>query len=389
MSTRTTQATTTDEILAEMRPYLDDEPPWLSLPPRAFTDPGLYELERVKVWGRSWVLVAHADQLAATGDYVSLSIAGEPVLITRDEDGVLHAMSPVCRHRLMPVVESDTSGNAESFTCPYHLWKYRLDGRLAGATFMKGNPDFDPKTCRLPEFAVEEWKGLVYVNLDRDAESYAAHLDLVAGELANWKFEEMVQVASWTEDWDANWKLAYENGTENYHVIGLHPNTLDPFMPGRNDMWLNQVSPWLTHGRFPFAQTLPPETLPLTEEQRANATALLQFPSGGLITFGDQAVWVTFIPQSIDRTLVRFGVLMPAAMAEGADPEALREENTAAAAAINIEDQRGLERVQRTLGSRFAERGHLSPKEQPGVMIFYRTLTKALLSEDADWPGKL
>ncbi|WP_223167648.1 aromatic ring-hydroxylating oxygenase subunit alpha [Nonomuraea sp. SYSU D8015] len=376
-----------DELLGELRAYLSCNPPMLSLPPRAFTDPHLYELEREKVFERCWWLVAHADELAEPGDYVALSIAGEPVVITRDADRNLHALSSVCRHKQMPVVEPG-AGNTDAFTCPYHLWRYRLDGQLTGAPLMKGNPDFDPKSCRLPEFAVEDYGGLIYVNLDKDASPISAHMDLAAGELANYRLDEMVQVASWVEQWQANWKLAVENGSENYHVIGLHRSTLDPIMPGRNDVYIRPYSPWVTFGRFPFAQPIDAEVLPLTEEQQANATVVLNFPSGGLITFGDQLAWLSFIPQSIDRTEVRGGVLLPRALAEQSDPEQLRKDQIEGAASINEEDRIGLEAVQRGVGSRFAERGHLSPKEQPGVLTFYRNLARALVSGD-DYPGEL
>lgn len=154
-------------LLDELRRYLDLAPQ-LSLPPRAFTSPELYELERTRIFGRSWVLIAHRDDFAPNS-YVSVDVAGEQVVVTRDADGVLHGMSPICRHRMMPLVEPGAAGSAESFTCPYHLWRYGLDGRLIGATHMRKNPDFDPKSCRLPAFAVEEWHGFVYVNLDAAA----------------------------------------------------------------------------------------------------------------------------------------------------------------------------------------------------------------------------
>ncbi|GAA1593996.1 hypothetical protein GCM10009678_90220 [Actinomadura kijaniata] len=269
-----------DRLLAELAAYRSCDPPRLSLPPRAFTSPELYELERARVFGRSWMLVVHRDELASPGDYVSLTIAGEPVVVTRGEGGALHAMSPVCRHRLMPLVEPG-HGRADAFTCPYHLWKYRLDGRLKGATFMKGNPDFDPAACRLPGFAVEEWQGLVYVNLDAGAPSLASRLAPAAEELAPFRMDEMVQVATVEEEWRVNWKLALENGYENYHVMGFHPETLDPFMPGRGDMELHPIDGGALWARTPFAATLPPGAVPLPREHRANATVVLTFPPEG------------------------------------------------------------------------------------------------------------
>ncbi|WP_407818213.1 aromatic ring-hydroxylating oxygenase subunit alpha, partial [Staphylococcus aureus] len=94
-------------------------------------------IERDEIFGRAWMMVGRSDQLVGHGDYLALNIASEPVVVVRDREGSLHALSPICRHRLMPVVEPG-SGHLERFTCPYHLWTYGLDGRLLGATFMEG-----------------------------------------------------------------------------------------------------------------------------------------------------------------------------------------------------------------------------------------------------------
>lgn len=79
------------DILTDIGDYLDDNPPALSLPPAAYTSSELWQLERERIFNRSWMLVAHVDQVAKTGDYVTVSVAGEPVMVVRDVDGQLHA----------------------------------------------------------------------------------------------------------------------------------------------------------------------------------------------------------------------------------------------------------------------------------------------------------
>ncbi|WP_308271576.1 aromatic ring-hydroxylating dioxygenase subunit alpha [Kitasatospora sp. SUK 42] len=375
------------DITAELERYLGPDAEDLSLPPAAFTSPELWEVERQLVFGRSWVLVAHVDELAETGSYVSLSVAGEPVVVVRGQDGALNGLSPVCRHRLMPVVEEGT-GRTDVFTCPYHLWRYALDGRLVGATHMKRNPAFDPAACRLPAFAVEEWQGFVFVNLDASAEPLGPHLRRIGEDLVNYRLPELTQVAGWTEEWHCNWKIAVENAHENYHVMGFHPETLQPTTPGSARTTVRADSPWADSMRVRYAEPLEPVVLDLTEEERAHLYGFFVFPSGSLAASGDMVIWLSLLPTSIDRTLVRGGVLMPSALLDGQDREAVRKEAEAYAARINGEDRHGLEAVQRGAASRFAERGHLSPKE-PGVLLFYRSLARALLRDDADWPGEL
>ncbi|KIA65883.1 aromatic ring-hydroxylating oxygenase subunit alpha [Nocardia vulneris] len=367
------------EILAELHRYLEPEPPALTLPPSAYSSPELWELERELIFRRGWILAAHVDQLARPGDYVALSIAGEPVVLTRAQDGELRAMSSICRHRLMPLVEPG-AGHTDSFTCRYHLWKYGLDGRLRGAPYMGGNQDFAPKLCRLPQFALAEWNGLVWINLDADAAPIGDHLDRAAAQFDGYRLGEMVQVDSWSLEWRVNWKLVMENGHENYHVIGLHRETLEPFMPGGSDIHVEHYSPWVLHARIPLALPVEPEAVRLNEIQRNNGMLLLGFPVSAFIAIGDQVVWFSFTPTAIDRVQVIGGVLTLPELAT--DSEALRRTQQAVTMMINDEDRDGLEAVQRGVAAQFTARGHLSPKERPGILAFYRNLATALLGDE-------
>lgn len=368
------------ELLAALRQYLRPDPPRLSLPPQMFTSPEVYELERARIFGRSWIMVGHADQIADPGDYLALTIAGEPVAITRGQDGRLHGMSPICRHRMMPLVESG-SGSIRDFTCSYHLWRYGLDGSLIAATHMRGNSDFDPAACRLPAFAVEEWHGLVFVNLDADSPAFDSDLSIVDAEMANYRLDEMVQISTWIEEWACNWKIAVENGYENYHAIGFHPDTVKPLMTGGIDMAVHVDSPLVTRLLSPTGTPFETSVLPLTEAEKMVMYSFRLFPCAAVATFGESIAWISLIPLSIDRTQVRGGTLMPAAALEGVDVDAIRTQIEALTGVINDEDRRGLEAVQRTIGSRFLERGHLSPKE-PGLLAFYRNLALALTGDD-------
>ncbi|CKZ35464.1 dioxygenase [Mycobacterium tuberculosis] len=369
------------DILTDIGDYLDDNPPALSLPPAAYTSSELWQLERERIFNRSWMLVAHVDQVAKTGDYVTVSVAGEPVMVVRDVDGQLHALSPICRHRLMLMVEPG-AGRIDTLPCQYHLWRYGLDGRLRGAPHMAANLDFNRRECRLPQFAVATWNGLVWINLDADAEPIAAHLDLTDDEFAGYRLREMVQVESWSHEWRANWKVAAENGLENYHVLGLHRQTLEPFVPGGGDLDVRQYSRWALRLRVPFTVPVEAKSLQLNEVQKSNLVVLWTFPNSALAIAGERVVWFGFIPQSIDRVQVLGGVLTTPELA--ADAAATAQTSQFVMAMINDEDRLGLEAVQVGAGSRFAERGHLSSKEWPGMLAFYRNLAMALVG---DHPG--
>ena len=102
-----------------------------TLPPKAYTDHRVFDAEVEGIFNREWVCVGRTDQVAEPGDFMSVDLISQPIVITRDRSGDLHALSRVCVHRGMPVAEG--SGNARVLTCPYHKWVYELDGSLRGA----------------------------------------------------------------------------------------------------------------------------------------------------------------------------------------------------------------------------------------------------------------
>src|SRR5207245_9960306 len=96
-----------------------------------YLDPAAYEQEKERIFGRTWQLVARADELARVGDLKPATILDEPILITHGLDRTLRGFYNVCRHRAAQVVLS--RGNRKSLQCPYHGWTYGLDGKLQGA----------------------------------------------------------------------------------------------------------------------------------------------------------------------------------------------------------------------------------------------------------------
>ncbi|MGH6955020.1 MAG: aromatic ring-hydroxylating oxygenase subunit alpha, partial [Alphaproteobacteria bacterium] len=168
--------------------------PAQSLPPRCYTSPEFYALEVERILRREWLCVGRVEQVRAPGDYFSIDLMGEPLVVVRDQEGRIRALSRVCRHRAMLVVSG--AGNARSFICPYHAWTYGLDGRLAGAPEMARTPGFDPSSCRLPEIPTELWEGFIFVNLGGDAQPLAPRLEGLARRLRNWSVAGMEGVRS-------------------------------------------------------------------------------------------------------------------------------------------------------------------------------------------------
>ena len=121
-----------EELLDDLAAYVDvPEESCVSLPPDAYLSPDLHALEVRAIFERSWLCVGRDEYAPNPGDYYTIDVMGEPVVIARGTDGVIRALNTACRHRAMPVVAG--RGNARRFVCPYHSWVYATDGRLIAA----------------------------------------------------------------------------------------------------------------------------------------------------------------------------------------------------------------------------------------------------------------
>src|SRR5215467_586483 len=132
------------ETIEQILSQYDDRAPLAeasTIPAPWYVDSRIAELERLHVFGKTWQLVARTDQLERAGQFVSTWLAGEPVVVVRDNDGMLRAFYNVCRHHAAAVV-TQSCGIAKQFRCPYHGWTYGNDGTLKGMVEFEGVCDF-------------------------------------------------------------------------------------------------------------------------------------------------------------------------------------------------------------------------------------------------------
>ena len=154
--------------LAQYRPA-DDLALASTLPAAWYFDAAILQLEREKIFWRSWQPVAASAALRRHGDYVACDLQGKPLVVTRDAAGSLRAFFNVCRHRAGPVAAG--KGNRKSLQCRYHGWTYGLDGKLLSAPEFEGVEDWGAELVCLPSVNVAEWGPWVFVNLDAQTES--------------------------------------------------------------------------------------------------------------------------------------------------------------------------------------------------------------------------
>jgi choline monooxygenase len=192
-----------------------------TLPSRFYTDARVLEEEKARIFSRTWQLVGRTEQVREPGQYFTATVSDEPLLVVRGLDERLRAFSNVCRHRAGPVACGE--GARKSFRCGYHGWTYALDGRLINTPEFDGVENFSRDENCLPEFRVETWGALVFVNLDRDCAPLLETLEDIPARVGKRSFEAMKLAAR--RDWfvNCNWKVYVDNYLEGYHIPVVHP----------------------------------------------------------------------------------------------------------------------------------------------------------------------
>ncbi len=190
-------------------------------PGRLFWDPALYERDLDEIFGRMWLCVGHNSRLRNPGDFFTVDLGRESIIVVANETGEPKAFLNVCRHRGTRVT-SESSGNCRGFLCPYHAWHYGLDGQLRAAPGMENVAGFERADYPLLSVRLETLLGFLFVNLADDAEP----LDEAFGDfpdLARYELPRLERVARHDYDVATNWKLVCQNYHECYHCGIAHP----------------------------------------------------------------------------------------------------------------------------------------------------------------------
>ncbi len=175
---------------------------------------------------------ALSGDIATPGDFVTVEIAGKPLIVTRASDGGVHAMHNSCAHR-GATVESRERGSARVLSCKFHAWSYNLDGELR-AVADKGVFSATPCTRGLRPVQCEERHGIIWVTADPSAPMLSVR-DWLGSELddllASLQLDTMIPHAVTDLEVSANWKLLTDGFLELYHLKYLHRQTIAPYFP--------------------------------------------------------------------------------------------------------------------------------------------------------------
>ena len=337
-----------------------------TLPANLYTDPAVLEREQAEIFSGTWQIVGRRDQVAKPGDFFTAELAGEPLLLVRDQNRELRGFYNVCRHRAGPPAVG--CGSRKVFRCGYHGWTYGLDGRLLNAPEFEGVENFQAEDFGLMPVRAEEWGAWVFVNLDDRAEPLVASLRELPHQTRQFNLESLKFYERRDYTMDCNWKVYVDNYLEGYHLPSVHPS-------------LNReldYSQYVTQTFERHSRQSSPIRGPENENQgsrryssAAGETAAEYFwiyPNWMLNCYPDNVSLNIIVPLSADRTLAIFEWYFP----EQALASDVPKTTVGFSDEIQIEDGRICEVVHRNLKSRSYERGRFSVKQEKGVHHFHR-----------------
>lgn len=367
------------------RPVNTEKVPRNPLAAWTYLNPELYELEYEAFFLARWQFVGHVNQLVEPGDYLTVDLGRDNVVVIRNKDMTLRGFLNVCRHRGSRLL--DGQGSCQGvIKCPYHGWTYTFDGRLLGVPREYDFPEIERDENGLHQVEVEEFHGLVFVRIRPGRHTVAE----MFGDTA--RYLEMYDVANYVpcfpesrQEWQANWKVAWDNYLENYHIPVGHP--------GLNRLLdVEQEGVELTSGVSYGVFTLKEKPSKVDIERRYQE---LFHHANERVPDAIKGKWVQFgihgnlgidlypemldifqlIPMSPDTTVVRatfFGHPNPTA-----EEQELRRLNVEINNEVNDEDRELCERVQLGLQSTGYEPGPFSEEEQ-GLYNFHQMVRERI-----------
>jgi choline monooxygenase len=351
-------------------------------PARAYTldagwylNPVLFEIERERIFARTWQVVARADQLVKPGDYLATDAVGEPIVLVRDTQDQIRAYYNVCPHRAGAVARGQ--GSRKTLQCLYHGWTFGLDGKLLRVPGFEGTEDFDPGCFGLKPVRVEQWGPYLFVNLDERAPALRniwgdPFLRTSGIRFSDWRLVERSDYLI-----DCNWKVYMDNYAEGYHVPMAHPGlnremNLDDYQvdtyPYYSTQWV-KVKPG-TQGNLAKRRY----TTPQPDDKICYHVV---FPNFMIDTYPDNISVNLLKPVAVDKTLLTFEWYFSDTV-----PDEARESMVKFADEIQYEDIEICEYVQTNLKSRSYHAGRFSARHENGVHHFQGLVARFVNSDD-------
>jgi phenylpropionate dioxygenase-like ring-hydroxylating dioxygenase large terminal subunit len=208
------------------------------VPTEPYISSDYFQRERERLFRRAWLYVGRVEDVAQAGDYFvkEIEVCDASILVVRGRDGVVRGFHNICTHRCNKLVW-DPCGTSRSFSCRFHGWTFKPDGRLTGVPDEGQFYDLKKSELGLRPVPLDSWKGFIFVNLDQNPkESLAEYLGQLKNELiGQYPFDRPTDCWSWKVDLQCNWKVTLDAFSEAYHAPFVHRQTVKSVVTDRGN----------------------------------------------------------------------------------------------------------------------------------------------------------
>jgi phenylpropionate dioxygenase-like ring-hydroxylating dioxygenase large terminal subunit len=335
----------------------------LSLPGWIYHDPEYFRVEMARLIRPSWQIVCHAGDIANAGEWRTLEILSESILVIRGDDGAARAFANVCRHRGSRLVDGE-AGCAKRLTCPYHAWTYACDGRLVAVPAKEDYPGLDPAALGLIPVELEDWRGFLFVRLESGGPSVAEMMAPYESEIAPHRFEDLEAIGRITmRPRDVNWKNVADNYSDGLHIKVAHPGLTRLFGGDYRIEAGAHVDRMSGELAAQPSRNLSERAYQALLPREAGRTWLYfkLWPNVAIDIYPDQVDFMHFVPVGPTQTMIReVSYARPGASRE---MKAARYLNWRINRRVNEEDTALIRRVQQGMGSSHYRPGPLGTSE--------------------------
>lgn len=191
-----------------------------------YYDPTIFNNEVERLWKRTWQFVCREEHIPEPGDHFVYEVVGLSFIVVRQHDGAIKGFWNSCLHRGTKLRPAEGFGSSEEFRCPFHGWRYGIDGSLAAVPCAWDFPHVKKDEFHLPEVKVETWAGFVFINPDENAGPLADYMAPMQEHFSRWDLEDRYISVHAAKELPCNWKAAAEAFIESYHLVETHPQLL-------------------------------------------------------------------------------------------------------------------------------------------------------------------
>jgi phenylpropionate dioxygenase-like ring-hydroxylating dioxygenase large terminal subunit len=198
-----------------------------------YIDSEVFQLEMERLWSRTWIYVGHASQVPQAGDFITVDIAGKPLILVRHTDGNVRVLMNRCAHKGTKVVYDFAGNTGKTFRCPYHAWTYRTDGSLLNVPLKAGYDGtrlYETSSAHgLAPVTHEVYRGFVFARL-ADGPGFGEYFgDSLSSidNLADRSPEGELEITGGCLRYlhNCNWKMFVENLNDTMHPMIAHASS--------------------------------------------------------------------------------------------------------------------------------------------------------------------